>query len=338
MRARLLAICCLLVLFSPSSSPSSLAEPAGNPGVDRSPHKQLRVSVNGISLEYLDWGGSGKPLVFLAGLGNTAHIFDDIAPQLTDRFHVLAVTRRGYGNSDKPATGYDAITLVDDLHQFLDAMKIDRAILVGHSFAGLEMTGFGERLPGRVDRLVYLDCAYRFDEPGTLELLGQIDSLTPSPTAADRASFATLLTWFRNNRPGWNAACEADLRSTRLVTVDGLSGHSSTPDTVEQTLVQLAVTSHADCTKLNVPILAFFADHQLDRLRAIPDVNASDRTRAHTIAQAGHAWWRHQIDHFKQEAKFGRAVELADTDHFCFIQRPDDVVREMRAFLLESGK
>jgi non-heme chloroperoxidase len=33
-----------------------------------------------VNLEVLDWGGSGRPLVLLAGLGNTAHIFDKFAP------------------------------------------------------------------------------------------------------------------------------------------------------------------------------------------------------------------------------------------------------------------
>jgi pimeloyl-ACP methyl ester carboxylesterase len=39
------------------------------------------VTVNGGRLEYLDWGGDGPPLVFLAGLGSTAHIFNDLAPE-----------------------------------------------------------------------------------------------------------------------------------------------------------------------------------------------------------------------------------------------------------------
>src|SRR4051812_22060568 len=83
--------------------------------VDKSPHKSGFVSVDGVKLHYLDWGGKGKVLLFLAGLGNSAHIFDDIAPKFTGRFHVLALTRRGHGQSDKPATGYDLPTLTDDI-------------------------------------------------------------------------------------------------------------------------------------------------------------------------------------------------------------------------------
>jgi pimeloyl-ACP methyl ester carboxylesterase len=292
------------------------------------------VAANGVKLECLDWGGSGRVLLFLPGLGNTAHIFDDIAPQFCDRFHVLGLTRRGFGASDKPAAGYDIATVVEDLHQFLDALKIDRVILVGHSFAGFEMTGFAQRFPARVEKLGYLDCAYRYDEPGTMPLMVQIESLTPSATAADRASFATLEQWFRNNRPGWNDACETDLRNTRLVTADGYSSHGSTPDAVEEALIQAAFASQADCTKLNVPILAFFADHRLDRL--VANAGEDRRPQAEAIAKAGKEWWRNQIERFKREAKSGNAVELTDTDHFCFIQRQDDVSRKLRAFVTQS--
>ena len=52
-----------------------------------------------VSLEVVDWGGRGTPLVFLAGLGSTAHVFDDFAPQFTDSFHVVGITRRGFGAS-----------------------------------------------------------------------------------------------------------------------------------------------------------------------------------------------------------------------------------------------
>jgi non-heme chloroperoxidase len=62
--------------------------------VDKSPHKSGFITANGIRLHYLDWGGKGEALLFLAGASNSAHIFDDIAPKFTDRFRVLALTIR----------------------------------------------------------------------------------------------------------------------------------------------------------------------------------------------------------------------------------------------------
>jgi non-heme chloroperoxidase len=124
---------------------------------DRSPHKVGFITVNGVRLHYLDWGGSGGTLLFLTGMGNTAHIYDALAPKFTDRFRVLGLTRRGFGESEKPETGYDTATLVEDILQFLDGMKIQRVSFVGHSLAGDELTMFATKYPQRVEKLVYLD-------------------------------------------------------------------------------------------------------------------------------------------------------------------------------------
>jgi len=309
----------------------SLAQTTNDTWVDKSPHAEMFLKVNGVSLEYLDWGGQGEALVFLAGLGNSAHIFDNVAPQFTNHFHVLGLTRRGYGRSDKPQTGYDLNTLVEDIHQFLDALKVKRVILVGHSFAGIELTRFAELYPDRVDKLVYLDCAYSFDQPGTVEVFSRMDSLTPGPSPEIRANFATLRDWFRKNRPGWNDACESDLRNTRAKSPGGYSGHSSTPDSVEEPMEQEELQTHSDYTELTMPVLAIFADHQLDKL--VGQVAGAGRAQAEQTRSLAKSWQRAQIESFKKQAKRGQVVELADTDHFCFIQRQEEVVRLMQAFL-----
>jgi len=54
------------------------------------------VVVNGARLGYLDCGGDGPPLLFLAGLGATAHIFNDLAPEFRSKYHCLGLTRRGF--------------------------------------------------------------------------------------------------------------------------------------------------------------------------------------------------------------------------------------------------
>src|SRR5580700_10422781 len=104
---------------------------------DPSPHKVEFVAVDeNVKLELLDWGGSGRPLVLLAGLGNTAHVFDDFAPKLTSEYHVYGITRRGFGSSSAPAAGYSADRLGDDVLEVLDALKLEKPVLVGHSIAG----------------------------------------------------------------------------------------------------------------------------------------------------------------------------------------------------------
>ena len=52
-----------------------------------------------VRLQYIDFGGVGEPVLLLAGLGNTAHVFERFAPRLTKHFHVIGLTRRGFGAS-----------------------------------------------------------------------------------------------------------------------------------------------------------------------------------------------------------------------------------------------
>jgi len=52
---------------------------------------------DGVRLETLDWGGTGRALVLLAGSGLSGHVYDELAPKLTAFDPVYAITRRGYG-------------------------------------------------------------------------------------------------------------------------------------------------------------------------------------------------------------------------------------------------
>jgi len=107
------------VLFVLSADPVPAEE-----WVDPSPHRSDSVVVNELTLRCLDWGGSGEPLLLLAGLFGSAHGFDDLAPQLTSDFRVLALTRRGHGKSGRPASGYSLGVLVDDIRGFLDGKPV----------------------------------------------------------------------------------------------------------------------------------------------------------------------------------------------------------------------
>src|SRR6266566_5636408 len=130
---------------------------------DPSPHITQFVTVDkNVRLEVLDWGGSGRPLVLLTGRGDTAHVFDDFAPKLTPSFHVYGITRRGYGESGFSPEGFGADRLGDDVLAVLDALKLKKPVLVGHSIAGEEMSSVASRYPGRVAGLVYLEAGYPY--------------------------------------------------------------------------------------------------------------------------------------------------------------------------------
>ncbi len=133
---------------------------------DTSPHKVEFVTVDqGVKLEVLDWGGNGRPLVFLAGSGFDAHVFDTFAPKFIAIHHVYGITRRGFGASSAPAPAngnYTADHLGDDVLAVIDALHLDQPVLVGHSLAGEEMSSIGSRHPQKVAGLIYLDAGYSY--------------------------------------------------------------------------------------------------------------------------------------------------------------------------------
>jgi pimeloyl-ACP methyl ester carboxylesterase len=157
---------------------------------DPSPHHSEMIAVDqGVQLEVLDWGGSGSPLVFLSGLGNTAHIWDNFAPKFVGNHHVYAITRRGFGRSTHAGTGYTPDRLADDILAVMSQLKIEKPVLIGHSIAGEELSFIGTRHPERVAALIYLDAAYTYafydaagDYPGSLaDLQQKIEALAKTP-------------------------------------------------------------------------------------------------------------------------------------------------------------
>ena len=133
------------------------------PRQDPSPPEVRFVEVQqDVALEVLDWGGDGRAILLLAGLGNTAHVFDDFAPRLKEFGHVLGVTRRGYGASSRPDSAYEVRRLGEDVVAVLDVLKLESPILVGHSLAGQEISHVASRYPEKIGGAVYLDAAYRY--------------------------------------------------------------------------------------------------------------------------------------------------------------------------------
>ncbi len=134
--------------------------------LDPTPHNIQFVEVEkGVKLEVVDWGGTGRPLILLAGLGNTAHIFDPFALKLTHSYHVYGVTRRGFGASSAPVPwnrNYTVQRLGDDVLAVIDALKLDRPTLAGHSIAGQELSYIGSYHPEMAAGLIYLEAAYGY--------------------------------------------------------------------------------------------------------------------------------------------------------------------------------
>ena len=162
---------------------------------DPSPHHITFVTVdNGVKLEVLDWGGSGRAVVLLAGY-QTAHEYDDIASKLSAFCHVYGITRRGFGASSRPDSGYTAQRSAEDVLQVLDALKLDHPVLAGHSFGGEDLFTIGAQHPALVAGLVFLDSADDPTLPSSAYGVAEVDtkrlpaSMTTPEPQPDNSSF-----------------------------------------------------------------------------------------------------------------------------------------------------
>lgn len=126
------------------------------------------VTINGLKIHYVDWGNAGAPpMVLLHGLRAYGHWFDEFAEVVKDRYQVLALDQRGRGESDWAKDGdYTREAYVSDLEAFVDALKLDKFVLVGHSMGGLNAIHYTACHPDRVIALLDLDIGPEVDPAG----------------------------------------------------------------------------------------------------------------------------------------------------------------------------
>lgn len=301
--------------------------------IDPSNHKVQFINVDtNVKLEVLDWGGSGRPVVLLAGLGDNAHVYDDFAPKLTGSYHVYGITRRGFGASSSPETGYSADRLGDDVLAVISALKLNRPVLVGHSVAGEELSSVGSRHPEKVAGLVYLDAAYGYAfydrSRGDLnidlsELEAKLEAIRPGKARGDtRPLLQELLS---TNLPAIQKDLQEMQRDLDAMPSAMLNAQNSAP---AGPLVAQAIMAGAQkYTNIPVPALAIYAlPHDLGPAISDPAVRAKMEARDEASTGA-------QAKAFEGGVRSAHVVRLPHASHYVFRSNEADVLREMTAFI-----
>ena len=119
-----------------------------------------QVIVGALRLHYLDWGGSGTPILFLHGGGLNAHTWDCVAVMLRERYRCIALDQRGHGDSEwSPVVDYRFAAHVADIEGFIGSMGLERPILVGQSMGGLNSITYATRHSDQMRGMVIVDVA-----------------------------------------------------------------------------------------------------------------------------------------------------------------------------------
>jgi non-heme chloroperoxidase len=295
------------------------------------------VHVNGIRLHYLDWGGEGPALIFLSGMGSSAYIYNKFAPRFTDRFHVLALTRRGHGDSDYPEAGYDADTLTEDIRQFMDHLKVEKAVLAGHSLAGVELTHFAGTYPERVDKLVYLEALDDRRREKAIHEQNPLKSVEiKREESAPPRSFEEYIAMVKREVPEfakiWSDLWNEEFSHGVKVNEDGIFVDKM-PSSVEKMIVENLITGYAPKkVEAIIPTLCFFGK----RKRKLTDDYTEEQKAAFEqfYRDVNEPFFRSIIAEFQTRFPHAEVVIIPDGHHYCFIAQEDLVYEEMRRFLL----
>ena len=117
------------------------------------------VARGGVELVYWTWPGAGPPTLLLHGIGNYGRYWDLLADAVAERLALVAPDARGHGESARPVDGYAPADFTADAIAVLDALRIERAVVVGHSMGGLHSINLAARHPERVRALVIVDAS-----------------------------------------------------------------------------------------------------------------------------------------------------------------------------------
>jgi len=144
---------------------------------------------SGLTLSYADQGvGPDPAVVLLPGPTDSWRSYEPVLELLPGDVRAVAASLRGHGDSDKPATGYAVQDFAADIDQLLDELRIERAVLAGHSGSCLVARRFALDHPGRVAGLLLeASPATLYDDPRLLGFVESVLSGLDDPISPDFA-------------------------------------------------------------------------------------------------------------------------------------------------------
>ncbi len=144
------------------------------------------VLPNGVRLPYVEQGGrAGVPVILLHGTSDSWRSFEPVLPELPDWMRGIAVTQRGHGDADRPDTGYSPKDFADDVAALMDALGLEKAIVVGHSMGGSIAQRFAIDHPTRMLGLVLIGARASWHRHPAVIALGEAVATLSDPVDPD---------------------------------------------------------------------------------------------------------------------------------------------------------
>ncbi|HEX7905355.1 MAG TPA: alpha/beta hydrolase [Chitinophagaceae bacterium] len=287
-----------------------------------------------VRLHYLDWGGTGQPLILIHGLGDSPYLFEDLANSLKKNFRVIAYSRRGNCKSQTTDSSYDNSILVADLKLLIDSLKIPKANLLGWSMGGNEITEFAIQYPEQTNKLIYFEAGYDLSEEPFRKMLNML----PKSPFADSSALSSVDAyrkwhhgfWFPDI--DWNSTLESNLQASIVINPDN-SIRTLPEDEVSKITLQAAMTYHRNYDKVSAPALVLYTN---SFFCASPNDSALAMAYNNLEKEIIDPWRKHSMNRVKTELKDATIKVLSKGSHVSLIfESKDEIVNAINVFLLK---
>lgn len=258
------------------------------------------VECNGVNIHYVI-GGQGKPVLLWHGFLETWYCWRKIMPALAEKYTVIAPDMRGYGDSDKPETGYDGLTLAEDFRALIKHLGFDKIAIAAHDMGAPPALIYAGKYSNEVEALVYLDEPVLLSEtieqilkfsPETMEgggLWWWVFALAPKmPEILIANHEREFLTWFYDQYLYDRSSIDEETVNEYLrtfATPDGIKGSLGVYRAIFETIQQTEPMAE---TKIDTPVLCLGGEQSLGENTKKMLQQVANNVRGGAIANCGH--------------------------------------------------
>ena len=305
------------------------ADPAPSAAAPQN-HRSRMLDLGGRRTEIVEWGSGDSHIVLIHGANISPHMFDTFAPRFSSRYHVVAYARRGHGKATPPSGPFDIDDLTADLRIVMDSLGIQRAVLMGHSFGGNEITRFAAVHPDRVASLVYLDAHFDMGRnpyyEQAMESVVTPDCVATMKTGSDLKKCAADYLYPPIE---WTRADE-ELIADMVVDTAGAPVYRTAADHVVPSLTQVNTSYAREYDRIKAPALFLMSDTYLSVVTADTAWNRRFTEWHETSGYIqARQWWMDQI---RAAMPSARITILDGTSHDMIVSF-DSTYDEVNRFL-----
>ena len=121
----------------------------------------MNIEINGYNINYKESGSGENTVVILQGWGTKLAVYDSVAACINEKYRVIQLDFPGFGDSDEPREAWNVDAYADFFVEFMKALQIKKATLLGHSYGGRVIIKLAnrEKLPFEITNIVLVDAA-----------------------------------------------------------------------------------------------------------------------------------------------------------------------------------